>query len=277
MNAADDGVVSKQLPVIRSLECAYFVSVLIAFFVSVAAVTGIASPTMVYPVEEVLLFALPTDIVSLVVVLPILLISMWLALRSQLVGLLIWPGALLYVLYIYLIYLFSVPLNVLFLVYLLLVTLSAYTTIGLMISINIRSVHQALAGKVPVRTGGVILVVLVILFILVQIPVIFSTVTGQGSLDKHQLAPFIADFIVLAPTWLVGGILLWRREAFGYPTGAGLLLLGTILFAGLGFVLVFPAFYDGSPVDLVGVIMMLLMALICFIPLIQFIRGAARN
>jgi hypothetical protein len=71
------------------------------------------------------------DVVNLFIGLPILLGSMWLAWRGKLIGLLFWPGALFFVLYNYLIYVFAMPLNVAFLLHLALVTLSVYTIIGL--------------------------------------------------------------------------------------------------------------------------------------------------
>ncbi len=56
---------------------------------------------------------------------------MWIARRGSLIGLLFWPGALFYVLYTYAFYLIGVPFNALFLSYVALVALSAYTMIGI--------------------------------------------------------------------------------------------------------------------------------------------------
>ena len=110
-----------------------------------------------------------------------------------------------------------------------------------------------------------------------QIADVVALITGHRPVDAMYLPPFIADFIVLGPTWLVGGILLWRRQTLGYVAGAGLLLLGGILFAGLGFVVAFPTLYVGSPIDVAGVVMMLVMAVICFVPCTLFLRGAASD
>jgi hypothetical protein len=91
---------------------------------------------------------------------------MWLTRRGKLIRLLFWSGALFYVLYIYISYLFGMPFNVLFLPYLTIVTLSVYTMIGLVASIDGEAVHQRLTGVVPARTAGGILAGLAILFIL---------------------------------------------------------------------------------------------------------------
>jgi len=270
-------VLSADLPITRDLTFAYVLSLVIAFLMAVAAVAGLLFQTDVYQTDEVLLFGVPTDVVSLVVGLPTLLGAMWLARRGKLVGLLGWPGALLYVLYIYIVYTIGVPFGALFLLHLVLVTLSAYTTIGLVVSIDDEAVRQRLAGAVPARTGGGILAILAALFIGMQIVDVVAVIAGQKPVNAMYLPPFIADFIVLAPTWLVGGIMLWRRQALGYVAGAGLLLLGGILFAGLGFVVAFPTLYAGSPINVAGVVTMLVMAMICFVPFALFLRGAASD
>lgn len=58
---------------------------------------------------------------NLVVGLPILLGSLWLARRGSLIGLLLWPGALFYVLYTYALYVVGAPFSALFLPYVALV------------------------------------------------------------------------------------------------------------------------------------------------------------
>ena len=56
---------------------------------------------------------------------------------GTLIGLLCWPGALFYVLYVHTFYVLGLPFNLLFLPYVLLVTLSDYTTIWPVASIDI--------------------------------------------------------------------------------------------------------------------------------------------
>jgi hypothetical protein len=80
---------------------------------------------------------------------------------------------------------------------------------------------------------------------------------------------------VLAPAWLVGGLLLRRGDSLGYVAGTGMLLLGCMMFLGPVFALIFPAFYNDSPVDVTAIISMLVVGLICFIPFALFVRGVA--
>jgi hypothetical protein len=271
------GSQSASLPVTRSLTPAYASSLIIALLVAIASVAGLLYGTNFYPTEEMLLLKLPTDLFTLVVGLPILLGSMWLARRGKLLGLLCWPGALLYVLYIYVAYAIGVPFNVLFLAYVVLVPLSAYTIICLVASIDAAAVRQRLAGAVPERTAGGILAGLAILFTLMNLTDIVAALTSPTPDYLLEFPVWIADFAVGAPAWLVGGLLLWQRQALGYVAGAGLLLLGSMLFVGVIFALAFPAFSTASPVDVTAIVFILVMGLICFVPFALFVRGAVKS
>ena len=143
------GSQSTRQPVTRSLTLAYAGSLIIALLALIASLAGLLYGTALYPTEEMRLLNAPTDLFTLLVALSLLLGSMWLARRGQLLGLLCWPGVLLYMLYIYVAYAIGVPFNVLFLAYVLLVALSAYTTIGIIAGIDAAAVRRRLAGAVP--------------------------------------------------------------------------------------------------------------------------------
>jgi hypothetical protein len=224
-----------------------------------------------------LLLKVPTDLFTLVAGLPLLLGSIWLARRGKLLGLLCWPGALLYVLYVYVSYAIGVPFSVLFLVYVLLVALSAYTLIGLVASIDAQAVRQRLAGDVPEKVTGGILAGLAILFTLMNLADIVAAFTSPEPDHLLQYPIWIADSAVMAPAWLIGGLLLWQRKALGYVAGAGLLLLGCMLFVGVIFALFFPAFSAASPVDLTAIVFILVTGLICFVPFALFARGIVES
>jgi len=265
------------LPITRDLTLAYALSLVIALIMAVAAVVGLLFRTNIYPTGELLLSFVPSDAFNLVVGLPILLGSMWLARRGKLIGLLCWPGALFYVLYIYVPYVIGVPFDVLFLPYLVLVTLSAYTLIGLVASIDGEVVRQRLTGSVPARTGGGILVGLAILIIVRQVAVIVTALTSQTPVGTPELSSWVADFTVAVPVLLAGGVLLWQRKALGYVAGAGLLLgYGVLALSVIPF-FVLQARSTSSPIDVTGIVAVLVMAALCFIPFAFFVRGAASD
>jgi hypothetical protein len=277
METLNRETLSDRLPIMRDLTLAYVLSLTVALIMTVASIVGLLYQTVIYPTGELLLSFAPSDAFNLVVGLPILLGSMWLARRGKLIGLLCWPGALFYVLYMYVPYVIGVPFNVLFLPYLVLVVLSAYTLIGLVASIDGEVVRQRLNGFVPARTSGGILVGLAILIIVRQTALIVTALTSQTPLDTLELPPWIADFTVAIPMLLVGGTLLWRHEALGYIAGAGLLLgYGVLALSVIPF-MVLQARSTASPIDVAGIVVVLVMAALCFIPFAFFVRGAASD
>jgi hypothetical protein len=265
------------LPVTRDLTLAYALSLAVAITLTVASVVGLLYQTVIYPGDELLLSFVPSDAFNLTVGLPLLLASMWLARRGEIIGLLLWPGALFYVLYMYVPYIVGVPFNVLFLPYLVLVTLSAYSLIGLLASIDGQVVRQRLTGFVPVRTSAGILLGLAVLIIVRQTSLIFTALTGQAPVSTSEVSSWIADFTVAIPALLVVWIQLWRRQPLGYVATAGLLLgYGVLALSVIPF-FVLQAQHNASPLDLGGIVAVLVMAALCFIPLAFFVRGAASN
>ena len=262
------------LPIRCNLTLAYAISLVIAALMAIASVAGLLYQTIIYPTDELLQSFVPNDVVNLFIGLPILLGSMWLARRGKLVGLLFWPGALFYVFYTYIVYIFSMPLNVAFLLHLTLVTLSAYTMIGLVASIDGKAVQHRLTGAVPERAGGSVLAGLGILFFVRVTGVMVNALISQTPVAAVELALHVSDFMI-TPAWVIGGVLLWRREALGYVTGLGLLFQASMLFIGLIFVLILRPFITAAQFVLSDVLVIFVMGMVCFIPFALFVRGAA--
>ena len=262
------------LPITCKLTLVYAISLVIAALMAIASVAGLLNQTIVYPTEELLQAFVPNDLVNLIIGLPILLGSMWLARRGKLVGLLLWPGALIYVFYTYVIYVFCMPVNVAFLLHLTLVTLSAYTMIGLIASIDGKAVQSQLTGAVPERFGGGVVAGLGFLFFARVVSVLVSALITQTSMSSPELALNIADFL-LTPAWVIGGVLLWRRRALGYVTGLGLLFQASMLFIGLIFIMILQPFITEAQFVLSDVLVIFVMGMISFIPFGLFVRGVA--
>ena len=262
------------LPVTGNLTLAYVLSLVIAVLMTVASVAGLLYPDQLYPTEELQQSFMATDVVNLFIGLPILLGSMWFARRGKLIGLLFWPGALFYVLYHYIVYAFALPLNWGFLLSLLLLALSAYTMTGLVASIDGKAVQQRLSGNVPERITGGVLTVSGITFALLAIGTIANGIVTQTPIGESELALQVSDFIV-SVAWIIGGVLLWRREPLGYVVGAGLLFQASMLFVGLLAFFILQPFLTAAPLALTDTIVVTLMSLIVFIPFGLFLRGAA--
>lgn len=263
------------LPIKRQLGPAYLSSLFIALLAGIAAGGALWWGDAIYVTEEARLAFLPVDLFHLVVGLPVLLGSTWLARRGSLVGLLCWAGALLYVLYSYVTNLIGVPFGPLFLPYLLLVTLSAYTLIALVGSFDGDVVRRRLDAKVPARAAAVLLMGLSGLFMVNAVVEIASALAESATASPLERMLWIADMGTMIPLGIAGAILLWRRNPLGYIAGPGLLLAYTMLFFGLLPAMAYPALYNGSPVDGVGMALMLALGLLCLVLFFRFMRAAS--
>jgi hypothetical protein len=267
-----DQASSPALPARHPRTLMYALSFLIAILMAAAAIIGLLYRTVVYPADELLQSFVPTDIVLLLIGLPLLLGSMELARRGKLLGLLLWPGALFFVLYHDLVYVFALPLSVAFLLHLTLLALNVYTLTGLLASIDGQAVQQRLTGCVPERVAGGILAGLGLLFLLRVIAVLVGALASQTPVAETELALHVSDFSI-APALVIGGVLLWRRKAFGYVAGLGLLFQASMLFVGLIIFLLLQPLLTAAPFALVDVAVILILGLICFVPFALFARG----
>jgi O-antigen/teichoic acid export membrane protein len=86
------------------------------------------------------------------------------------------------------------------------------------------------------------------------------------------VATGVADLTIL-PALLVGGVLLWRRQTWGYVLGAGLLFLMSMLFVGLLVFFILQPFVAGVPFPLDDFVAIAVMSLFSFVPFGLFVRG----
>ena len=279
----------KPLPVKRDLTLSYRTSLIVAALMAFASAGGLLLgsgglygpyPTLSLGVTEaeaglLLPGFLGQDAFSLFVGLPLLLGSLWLARRGSLIGLLFWPGVLFYALYWYVLYLTGAPFSVLFLVYLPLVTLSAFTTISLVSSIDGEEVRRRLSEAVPARVIGTILVVLGLLTLAQDASgALITALVEDAPADPAARSVWIVDLALQAPTVIAGGVLLWHHQPLGYVAGAGLLLQYGLSAVGFVAGMVLESVLAGSPLDAATSIVLLVFGIVCCILLAFFVRGA---
>jgi len=269
-------VSTNELSVKNNLRMGYLFTSLIIIFTAIAAVAGIFFSDEIYLSAEAGHSFIANDVVTLFIGLPILLISMWLTHRDKLIGLLFWPGAIFYGLYNYTIYLFSAPLTIMYPLYLLIVTLSLYTTIFLVASIQGEPVKEKLTGYVSERLSSAPLIFFGFIFGLRAIGLMASAAIEQEPLPDPELGLLVADFIACA-AWLIGGILLWRHQALGYVTGTGLLFSTSMLFIGVIAVLLLQPIISGGSLLVMDVIVLAIMGLLCFVPFVLYVRGVVKS
>ncbi len=106
------------------------------------------------------------------------------------------------------------PLNPVFLADLTLVALSVYTAAGLIVSIDGTAVQQRLNGAVPEKAGGAVLASLDAVSMERIAAWVVHALLNRAQAGAGEVAFSITGFL-LAPTYIIGGVLLWRRHALG--------------------------------------------------------------
>ncbi len=251
----------------KKLSLLFALSITVAGLMSALSLAGLFFPTSLYPTVDLRNSSIPTDVINLVIGLPILLIAMILAQRGMLIGLLFWPGMLLFVAYHAIAFAAGVPFTWQFFLYLVLAVMSVYTLVRLLAGLDTSAIRQRLQGKVHERVSGGALVGLGLLFagLVVQI------VTDPAAAPS-QVATGVADLTII-PLLLTGGILLWRRHAWGYVAGAGLLFMMSMLFVGLLVFFILQPFVAGVSFPLDDFVAIAGMSVFCFVPFGLFLHG----
>jgi hypothetical protein len=248
----------------------------VALGIIVASGVGLASSDGgLYGESSLVLVSGGADAANLVLVLPVLLGAMWHAKRGSIFGLLLWPGALFYVLYAYVPYLVGASLSGLFFVHAWLVTVSAFTVIGIVASIDGQLIRERLAGA-PARGIGAALV-LISLAAYAGLAGTAITALGDPTGEAATRPLAVADWALGTPVLLAGGLLLWRRVSLGYVTAPGLLLVSGL--GGVAFALaaVIDNLLSGPPTEPAVIAVHLVIGVLSFGLLGVFGRGAMRR
>ena len=263
---------SERLPMKRKTGRATALSIIVAILMTAASIGGLLFPSSIYPTDELRQSYLANDMVNLIIGLPILLVSMWLTRRGKLIGLLCWPGALLYTFYNYIAYLVGMPPGWLTLVFATLVLLSAYSVFDLLRSIEWDTLKTGLAGAVSEKFSGVVLNIFGAAFFFLAFGVIAGASTNQANIPMTDVGVAVAD-ILLSVLLVVGGVSLFQRKPLGYASGMGLLFAASTLFVGVILIVLLQPLLTNTPFVLEDVIVLAGMAVICFIPTGLFMRG----
>jgi hypothetical protein len=267
---------SPPLSVKGNLRLPTALSLLVVVVVAAASLAGWFFSSALYPTPQAIQSFVANDVVNLFLGLPVLLASMAAARRGKLIGLLFWPGGLLYVFYNYLAYLVGVPLGWPWLLYLPLVLASLAALLLLLRQIDGAKVRARLQGGVHERFGGGALVLFGVFVVLRDLGVLVSAQTDATVNLALELPVIIAD-LVLSIAWIVVGVQLWRRRSLGYTLGPGMLFQGSMLFVGVIVYFLLQPLLAGTPLAVVDIVVLAVMSLLCILPLALVVRGVLQR
>lgn len=163
------------------------------------------------------------DLVMLILGLPLLAVSYWLALRGSLRGHLLMTGTLGFILYTYITMCFGAAYNPFFLVYVALFSTSLFAFILSMMSFNLESLTEHFTKNIPHKTIAVLLFLTAAFLTLAWLGRIMPTILEDKiPVLENTTSMFIQamDLGIIVPFSIIAGILLLRRTAWGYLLAA---------------------------------------------------------
>ena len=159
------------------------------------------------------------DLVTLVLGLPLLAVSFWMTLRGSLRGRLLLSGTLGFILYTYITMSFGAAYNPLFLIYVILFSLSLFAFVLVMMSFDLKSLSGHFSENLPRGWIAGLTFFLAGFLSLAWVGRIAATfVPGAIPALENSTSMFIQamDLGIIVPVCVLSGVLLLRRHAWGY-------------------------------------------------------------
>jgi len=262
----------EDFPVKDNISLILILSTAIAIIMTVVSGLGFLFPGVFYPDPGLLEQYLANDLVNIILGLPLFIAALVLMKQEKLLGTLLLPGALVYVIYNYIGYALGRTWSWIVFINLGLVVLSSIVLVLLLKSVDHRGIKEKLEGKVKEKPASWILVIFGLAFIGLAVSTIIAGVQEGRIPPLGENAVSVADILV-SMGWISGGILLFRKKPLGYSTGLGLLVAASFLFLGLILFFFLAPLVSSRSFDWIEIITVLAMGLVCFIPTVLYWRG----
>ncbi len=173
-----------------------------------------------------------TDLVTLFLAIPVLLLVIWLNKQNLLKYRLLLVGVLSYFLYYSASLAFGVSYNNLFLVYILLFSASLFSFMVGIASIDTKSISDKILDKMPRRSIAIFMIFAGLSVFVWLIEIVGALLTGKppASLAIYTTEPtYVFDLGIIAPSAFACAVLLFRKKPLGYVFAAVLLVLNSFI------------------------------------------------
>jgi hypothetical protein len=174
--------------------------------------------------------ALAQDVANLALASPALLILAALALRGSLRSYLLWLGVLMFTVYNYVIYTFSVPFGPLFLLWVVVLGMCIYALIGGVTAVDHCAVAARYTSRRAVTVAAWFLIATAVLFGLLwlaeDVPALLAGVRPQSLVDiaLPTNPVHILDLAFFLPAVIATGLLLLKRRPLAYTLAPALIV-----------------------------------------------------
>lgn len=178
-----------------------------------------------------------SDFVTIVMGIPLLAVSLYFACKGSFRGRILLTGTLGYFLYTYMSYTFLWMYNRLFIIYVLLMSLSLYAFILCMMSFDMENIKSYFHKKLPVKFLGGFQVFIAftigMLWLGKLAPSIFQGKVPVGLEQYTTLVIQGMDLGIVVPAAFLSGILLIKRKPFGYLLSSVIIIKGITMLSSI--------------------------------------------
>lgn len=220
------------------------------------------------------------DLVTLVLGIPLLLTAMGLTARGSLRGRVLLTGTLGYFLYTYTSIAMTAAYNELFLLYVVLFSLSLFAFILSFLAIDVATLSARVTTQFPRRTiAGVDLalgVLMALLWLGRIVPALLAGTPPFGLESYTTLVIQVMDLGLVVPAAILAGILVLRRVPFGYLLAAFVQVFGLTMGAAVT-AMVIGQVLAGVPVSPVELVMFPTLALVNVVLLVLLLRSISER
>jgi hypothetical protein len=164
------------------------------------------------------------DLVTLVLAVPVLVISAWWARRGSARAVLVWAAMLVYNVYNYTYMVFGTTFNRMFLAHIAILAASIWALVYVFGGLDVDSVAAGFSPRTPARPVAALFgLVTAVLGGMWGMAILRQAFTGHlpadpaGPAGLHMV--YATDLTIFVPTLGVAAVLLWRRTNWGYVLG----------------------------------------------------------
>lgn len=224
----------------------YINSIVIAILTIIATLSGLLLKN-IYKNDTTSIISqmMGQDLVTLIIAVPILIISIWLIHKNSVRGRLIWMGTLFYFTYTYASMSFLASYNQLFLVYVAIFSISMYTFLGELVTSKFRDLKTIIKPGKTVKITAIFLIFVGLMLTLMWLKMIIDSLitgTAPAALETYTTLVIQAlDLGVLVPAAFISALLLIKNNEWGYTFASIFLikasLIGTAILSMIVFML----------------------------------------
>jgi hypothetical protein len=221
-----------------------------------------------------------TALVIMVLAVPALIAAMFFTQRDSARALVVWLGALAYIIYQSVLFLFATPFNSLFLIYVAMLSLAFWSIVVLVQKVDLAAFRARFDDRLPVRSIAIYAVVLAVLNAAAWLRTIVPAVLSEQPatfLDGSGVTTnpvFVQDLAIWLPLLVGGAWWLWNRQPLGELTVGAMLVILVLEAIGVATDQWFGASADPSTpfASMTAIPMFLLLAVVGAVPLFFYMK-----